>query len=61
MQRMKERGISLDMIIRSIESYDKNYEKYGKQVVEKQINLDIIRTIFQVKSNHLILITSMIL
>jgi hypothetical protein len=49
------------MVIDSIENYDESYVKEGKQVVEKEKDIGKIRTVFYIKSNHIILITSMIL
>ncbi len=60
-ERMKERWISLDLVIDSIKNYDETYLREGKQVVEKKNNLGTIRTVFYIKSNHITLITSMIL
>ena len=57
-QRLDERNISLEVVKDSIENYDKKYQSYGKQVVEKYIKPDTIRTVFEKKPNHIILITS---
>lgn len=41
--------------------FDFNYNKYEKEIVEKKIIKGNIRTIFSIRTNHIILITSMIL
>ena len=56
--RLEERNISLEIVKKSIEEYDTSYENYGKQVVEKYIKPDTIRTVFEIKRSHIILITS---
>jgi len=56
--RLRERNISLETLKNSINNYDTKYENYGKQVVEKYIKADTIRTVFEKKPNHIILITS---
>ena len=57
-KRLEERNISLDTVQDSIENYDKKYKSYGKQVVEKYVKPDTIRTVFEKKPNHIILVTS---
>ena len=59
--RMKERWISLDLLKNSIEKYDRHFVNYWKEVVEKDFNLNTIRTVFSLKSNNIILITTILL
>lgn len=61
LERMEQRWISLEQVIESIEKYDKYFENYWKKVVEKNLKLNIIRTVFDLKENNIILITSMFL
>jgi len=61
LDRMKQRWISLEYIIESIEFYDKYFDSYWKKVVEKNLNSNTIRTVFDVSIDNIILITSMIL
>jgi len=61
LDRMKQRWISLQDIIESIEFYDKYFDSYWKKVVEKNLNSNTIRTVFDVSIDNIILITSMIL
>jgi len=56
---MLERWIKLIDIINSIENYDNRYKNYWKEIVEKEIWNDNIRTVFTLKINNIILITSM--
>jgi len=58
---MKERWISLDLLKNSIEKYDRHFVNYWKEVVEKDFNLNTIRTVFSLKSNNIILITTILL
>jgi len=60
-QRMNERWINLKDIVNSIENYDKKYNNFWKEIVEKSIFIGNIRTVFSLKENNIILITSMIL
>ena len=58
-ERMLERWINIKMLIDSIENYDLLYNSFWKKVVEKNNILNIIRTVFSLKENNIILITSM--
>jgi len=60
-QRMTERWINIKDVIDSIEDYDKKYKNFWKEIVEKSIFVGNIRTVFSLKENNIILITSMIL
>lgn len=61
LDRMKQRWINLNLIIESIEKYDNFYESYLKKVVEKRYNSNTMRTVFDIKEDNIILITSMFL
>ena len=58
---MEQRWINLDFVKNSIENYDKYFESYWKKVVEKNLNFNTIRTVFDINQNNIILITSMFL
>ncbi len=61
LERMKSRGITFYDVKNSIENFDKHYKSYWKDVVEKEIDFNIIRTVFSINSDNIILITSMFL
>ena len=58
---MKERWIWFNELKNSIENFDKSYIKDWKEIVEKLENIGNIRTVFTIKTNNVILITTMIL
>ena len=61
LERMQERWISILTLKESFEKYDRHFESYRKEIVEKDMKLDIIRTVFIIKTNNIILITTMLL
>lgn len=61
LERMEQRWINLELVKHSIENYDEYFESYWKKVVEKSLNFNTIRTVFDINQNNIILITSMFL
>lgn len=61
LERMEQRWINVDLVISCIENYDRFYESYDKKVVEKEYETNILRTIFDIQTNNIILITTMFL
>ena len=61
LERMEERWISLILLKASIENFDRYFINNWKEVVEKDFKFSIIRTVFTLKTNNIILITSILL
>ena len=61
LERMEERWISFLLLKSSIEHYDRHFINEWKEVVEKDFKFSIIRTVFTIKTNNIILITSILL
>jgi len=61
LERMEERWISLLLLKRSIEKFDRHFQNDWREIVEKDFEIGIIRTVFKIKTVNIILITSILL